>query len=109
MAPMDPAAREQLRLARQLVDGSVAPDRATIDARIEFEDESSGERRVILLVHPRAANERLGRVSVLEPLGMALLGLREGECVDWPLENGARRRIRLIRVVAVPGGRAGNA
>lgn len=84
-------------------------NRATINARIEFEDETSGERQVILLVHPRAADDKRGHVSVLEPLGMALLGLREGEAVDWPLENGRRRRIRLVRVLAAPNGQARSA
>jgi regulator of nucleoside diphosphate kinase len=102
---MDPAAQEQLRRARRLVAGCATPDRARINARIEFEDEGSGERQVIVLVHPRAANDRLGHVSVLAPLGMALLGLREGEAVDWPLENGRRRRIRLVRVLGAPSAR----
>lgn len=72
---------------------------AVINARIEYEDEGSGERGVITLVHPSAADDTSGRVSVLDPLGMALLGLREGQSVDWPLQHGHRRRIRLVKLL----------
>lgn len=76
------------------------PDMATIDARIRYEDEDTGERRVVRLVYPEDAVGRSDRVSVLDPLGMALLGLREGECVDWPLPNGKRQRIRMMSVLS---------
>jgi len=72
---------------------------ARIDARLEYEDEGSGQRQAITLVRPSAANGAAGRVSVLDPVGMALLGLREGQSVDWPLQHGDRRCIRLIRVL----------
>jgi regulator of nucleoside diphosphate kinase len=75
---------------------------AVMNARIEYEDEDSGERGVITLVHPGIADDRSGRVSVLAPLGMALLGLREGQTVDWPLQHGRRRRVRLVRVLRAP-------
>ena len=82
---------------------------AEMNARVEYEDECSGERGVITLVHPGAADSGSGRVSVLDPLGMALLGLREGQSVDWPLQHGHRRRIRLVRVLrrARPHARGG--
>ena len=74
-------------------------DRALIDARLEYEDEGSGQRQVVTLVRPSAVDGTAGRISVLDPLGLALLGLREGQSVDWPLQHGHRRRIRLIRVL----------
>jgi regulator of nucleoside diphosphate kinase len=93
----DATAREQLKRARLLVN---SPDKAAIGDRIEFEDEISGERRIVMLVHPSDAHDRRGCISVLEPVGMAVLGLGEGQSIDWPLENGERRRIRLIRVIS---------
>ena len=75
---------------------------AVMNARVEYEDEDSGERGVITLVHPGVADDRSGRISVLDPLGMALLGLREGQSVDWPLQHGRRRRVRLVKVLRAP-------
>jgi regulator of nucleoside diphosphate kinase len=89
---------DQPRTAR-LRPAAFPADMGLINARIRYEDEDTGERRVVTLVYPDTADERLARVSVLDPLGMALLGLREGESVDWPLQNGRRRRIRLLRVL----------
>lgn len=80
---------------------------AVMNARIEYEDERSGERGIITLVHPSVADDRAGRISVLDPLGMALLGLREGQSVDWPLQHGHRRRIRLVRLLGCPRLHAG--
>lgn len=98
--PSDPEARDQLRRAYCLGNSGDAPDTAVLDACIEYEDEATGVRCVITLVHPDAADAAARRVSVLEPLGMALLGLREGQSVDWPLGNGRRRRVRLVRVLS---------
>jgi len=92
----DPRPREPSQLVRST---SEVPGRATIGARVRYEDEDTAENRVITLVYPNLANVRLGRVSVLDPLGMALLGLREGESVDWPMQHGARRRVRLVKVL----------
>ena len=92
--------RDQVRIAPE-------PDGvAVMNARIEYEDEDSGERGVITLVHPRVADDSSGRISVLDPLGMALLGLRAGQSVDWPLQHGRRRRLRLVRVLSAPAARA---
>ncbi|HEY1326944.1 MAG TPA: GreA/GreB family elongation factor [Casimicrobiaceae bacterium] len=106
--PADPAAREQLQRALAL--GAVAStrDRALLNTRVEYEDEVTGARWVVTLVHPDAADGKAHRVSVLEPLGMALLGLREGQSVDWPLDNGLRRRVRLVRVLSRTDAQARN-
>jgi len=89
-------AQEQSHSTRQTDE---SPEKPMINARIRYEDEDTGERRVVTLVYPDVADAASGRLSVLEPLGMALLGLREGESVDWPMQNGTRRRIRLVKVL----------
>jgi len=49
-------------------------------------------------VYPKDANADRGWVSVLAPLGSALLGLRVGQEIDWRMPGGVRR----VRVLAVP-------
>jgi regulator of nucleoside diphosphate kinase len=74
-------------------------DIVTMNSRVVFEDEGSGERREVTLVYPGSADIDTGRISVLTPVGTALLGLRVGQSIDWELPGGGRRR---YRVAAVP-------
>jgi regulator of nucleoside diphosphate kinase len=98
----DPALREELQRARLLGAGAVPPDLAVMDAHVAYQDVASGVRAEVTIVHPCHADADHGRVSVLSPLGMALLGLRAGQEIDWPFPNGERRRLRLLAVLAQP-------
>jgi regulator of nucleoside diphosphate kinase len=61
-------------------------------------DLTSGSRREITLVYPHEAQPSAGRISVLAPLGTALLGYRQGDEVEWLMPGGIRRlRIENVR------------
>ena len=61
-------------------------------------DVTGGARREITLVYPHEAQPSEGRISVLAPLGTALLGYREGDEVEWLMPGGMRRlRIESVR------------
>jgi regulator of nucleoside diphosphate kinase len=60
-------------------------------------DVGDGRRREFTLVYPHDADPSKGRISVLAPLGTALLGYREGDEVEW-LMPGGLRRLRIERV-----------
>jgi regulator of nucleoside diphosphate kinase len=75
----------------------VPPDVVTMNSRIVYEDCATGARRDVQLVYPRDADPARGRISVLAPVGSALLGLRVGQQIAWRLPAG----IRCIRVVEV--------
>jgi regulator of nucleoside diphosphate kinase len=74
-------------------------DVVTMNSRVVFENETTGERMEIKLVYPREADIDAGKISILVPVGTALLGLRVGQSIDWALPSGDRHR---YRVVAVP-------
>ncbi len=74
-------------------------DVVTMNSRVVFEDETTGERREITLVYPKHADIASGKISVLVPVGTALLGMRVGQTIDWELPNGKMHR---YKVVAVP-------
>jgi regulator of nucleoside diphosphate kinase len=58
----------------------------------------SGERHELTLVLPRESDAGTGRVSVLAPLGTALLGYRVGDEIEWLMPGGLRRlRIEEVR------------
>lgn len=77
-------------------------DVVTMNSRLIYADESAGTRREVELVFPNEADPLTGRVSVLAPVGCALLGLRVGQSIDWNLPNGHVHRLRVERVLRQP-------
>ncbi len=78
--------------AEELPAGVVA-----MDSRVRVLDLESGQRHEYELVYPADADPAAGRVSVLAPLGTALLGFREGDLVHWRMPGGLRR-LQIERV-----------
>jgi regulator of nucleoside diphosphate kinase len=70
-------------------------DVVTMHSRVRYLDETTGERRSVTLVYPDEADVERGRISVLAPVGSALLGLSTGQTIDWEFPHGARRRLRV--------------
>src|SRR6476469_5904055 len=91
-------------LARAIVvpPEQIPKDVVTMNSRVVFEDETTGERREVTLVYPAHADIGAGKISILVPVGSALLGLRIGQSIDWNLPNGQRRRYRVIAVPYQP-------
>jgi regulator of nucleoside diphosphate kinase len=81
----------------------------TMNSRVCFQDEDSGERQEITLVYPHEADVSANRISVLAPVGAALLGLAVGQVIAWPVPSGLPRRLRIIAVPYQPEAAAGAA
>ncbi|MDQ5977944.1 MAG: regulator of nucleoside diphosphate kinase [Verrucomicrobiota bacterium] len=64
---------------------------------VRFEDLYTGEIEEYTLTFPDQADVATGRLSILAPVGTALLGFREGSIVDWPTPGGIRR-LKIHRV-----------
>jgi regulator of nucleoside diphosphate kinase len=69
----------------------IPPGVITLYSHAWVRDLASGERREYVLVFPTDADPVAGRISVLAPLGTALLGYREGDEVEWRMPGGLRR------------------
>lgn len=67
-------------------------------AHVDCVDEHDGSRHTLTLVYPHEADAGAGRVSVLAPVGAALLGLAVGQRIDWPGVNGRTLRLRVLAV-----------
>jgi regulator of nucleoside diphosphate kinase len=97
----DPAADALIgELARaEVVDDAEMPaDVVGMHARVECIDEHSGERHELTLVFPHEADVGAGRISVLAPVGSALLGLSVGQSIDWATPQGRTLRLRVTGV-----------
>ena len=99
-------AREDLEAeldnAEVVPSGRVPPDVVTMNSRVRFEDVASGESREITIVFPEDADASLGKVSVLAPVGTALLGLAEGQTISWPFPDGTSRQLRVVEITFQP-------
>jgi regulator of nucleoside diphosphate kinase len=86
-------------LERALVlDADEVPSQViTMHARAEVLDLASGSRQEWTLVFPAQADLSAHRISVLAPLGTALLGYREGDELEWEVPGGLRR-LRVQKV-----------
>ena len=87
----------ELERARIADSDDVPADVITIHTRIRILDLVSSERRELTLVLPRESDASAGRISVLAPLGTALLGYRVGDEIEW-LSPGGLRRMRIESV-----------
>lgn len=80
----------------------VPPDVVTMNSRVVYRDEDTGETREVTLAYPKDASLEQGRVSVLAPVGAALLGLSVGQEIGWQLPGGKNKRLRIISVTYQP-------
>lgn len=95
------ALERQLDSAVVVKSEEVPRDVVTMNSRVRVRDLATRETLDVTLVFPALTALEQGRVSVLAPMGLALLGAREGEVVEWLTPRGTRRA-RVERVVYQP-------
>jgi len=96
------ALADELDRAEVVEPERVAGNVVTMNSRVVFDDLETGEAREVSLVYPRESDAEQGRISVLAPVGSALLGLAVGQTIDWPLPRGRVKRLRIAKVVYQP-------
>jgi regulator of nucleoside diphosphate kinase len=93
---------ELLSEARLVPDEALPGDRVAMNSRIGYEELPGGARRSVTLVFPGDSDPARGRVSVLSPIGLALLGRAPGAVVEPPLPDGRRLRVRILSLERTP-------
>lgn len=81
----------KLERAEEIAPRAVPVDIVTMNSRVELRDEESGALHAYALVFPEDADPAQDRISVLAPLGAALLGARLGERIAWQVPGGEKR------------------
>jgi regulator of nucleoside diphosphate kinase len=87
----------ELKRAQIVPPEEIPPDVITMNTRAELLDLDSGEEMEFTLVLPADADINDGKISVLAPLGTAMLGYRIGDTFEWPVPYGVRR-LKVIKV-----------
>jgi regulator of nucleoside diphosphate kinase len=85
--------------AKVVPDTDMPADVVRMNSRVEFELDD-GKRQVVELVYPKDANIDEKRISVLTPIGAALIGLSSGQTMMMRGRDGRPHKLRVISVQA---------
>lgn len=90
--------QSELDRAEIVEDADYCSDFVCVDSQVTFLDLDLLTETKVTLVMPWQANVTLLKISVLSPVGCALLGLRKGSEIEWPLLNGKVRRMSVQEI-----------
>lgn len=89
---------EELGRARIVTPSRLRPDVVDLGRQFTYRDETAGKDHSVTLVLPQDADISNGRISVMTPIGIALIGLAEGSMFHWETRNGHRRELKILKV-----------
>lgn len=81
-----------------IVQNSSRGEFAQMGSQVEFRDVSTGKTQVVTLVYPGEADIQQGKISILTPIGAALIGLSEGQSINWETRSGSMKRLTVLAV-----------
>ncbi|MBE0425804.1 MAG: nucleoside diphosphate kinase regulator [Nitrospirae bacterium] len=93
---------EKELLRASIVDSKgIPPDVITMNSQVLLKDMDNHEEMTYTLVFPVDADIKQNKISVLAPIGTAMLGYRVGDVIEWPVPSGLRR-LKVIAIVYQP-------
>ena len=96
------ALAELIDAADQVPPQQIAGDIVTMYSKLRVSDADGANERRLTLCYPADADVAQGMISVLSPLGTALLGLRVGELARWRGIDGKPAELRLLAIEYQP-------
>ncbi|MBW7981655.1 nucleoside diphosphate kinase regulator [Enterobacillus tribolii] len=101
-SPVAEALNTELDRAEMRSPEDIPADVVTMNSRVKFRDLESGEEHVRTLVYPVNLKDSNDQISVMAPIGAALLGLRVGNNIIWDLPNGNQTHIEVLELQYQP-------
>ena len=98
MPDMAAVLTEELDRAHVLAKGRHPEHIVCMGCEVEFRDDTTGKVQTVTLVYPEDADISKGRISVLTPIGTALIGLRAGHPITWETRTGDLRTLTVLQV-----------
>ncbi|HPQ81208.1 MAG TPA: nucleoside diphosphate kinase regulator [bacterium] len=96
------ALEDELNRAIVVTQEMIPPDVVTMNSTVRFRDMTSSKEMEVTLVYPKDSDMGKGRLSVMAPVGMALIGLSVGQSVEWPLPQGGVKRLKILSILYQP-------
>ncbi|MGH7233521.1 MAG: nucleoside diphosphate kinase regulator, partial [Nitrospiraceae bacterium] len=81
---------EELDRAHVVERTAIPRDVVTMNSRVRVTDLETREERICTLVFPSDANIDENKISILAPIGTAMLGYRSGDTIEWRVPAGVR-------------------
>ncbi len=94
--PIADALNAELDRAQMCSPEEMPHDVVTMNSRVKFRNLSDGEVRVRTLVYPAKMTDSNTQLSVMAPVGAALLGLRVGDSIHWELPGGVATHLEVL-------------
>ncbi|WP_110458144.1 nucleoside diphosphate kinase regulator [Shewanella algidipiscicola] len=92
----------ELERAKILPPEQMPANIVTMNSTVRFKVASSDKEFSLTLVYPQNHNGDVGQISILAPVGSALLGLKEGDEIEWPKPGGGQLLVKIIAVEYQP-------
>ncbi|MGI2855164.1 nucleoside diphosphate kinase regulator [Shewanella algae] len=89
--------RAEIRPPKEMPDNVV-----TMNSEVRFRMSSSNEEFTLRLVYPKDVDGSAGKISILAPVGGALLGLAQGDEIEWPGPGGGIVKVRIEDIIYQP-------
>jgi regulator of nucleoside diphosphate kinase len=99
---MQPAIEDLLDASAIVPSRQVSPDVVTMYSQLLLQDLQTGQRSTLTLSYPADAEPATGFVSVLSPVGSALLGLRVGSVARWATPTGDEKAAEILAILFQP-------
>lgn len=100
--PGKAALQAELDRAEIVAPEQVPPSVVTMNSTVRFSIENSSEDFRLTLVYPKDIDGSANRISILAPVGSALLGLSVGDELEWPRPGGGMMKVRVVEIVYQP-------
>ncbi|SEK65687.1 regulator of nucleoside diphosphate kinase [Kosakonia sacchari] len=100
--PVADALNDELDRAQMCAPEAMPNNVVTMNSTVKFRELKSGEERVRTLVYPAQMTDSATQLSVLAPVGAALLGLRVGDSIHWQLPGGTTTDLEVLELLYQP-------
>lgn len=87
----------ELERAEIVAESELPPNVARMGSQVLYRSDD-GQEREVTLVYPAKADIAEGRISVMTPIGAALIGMKEGASIKWTARDGREHRLTVLRV-----------
>jgi regulator of nucleoside diphosphate kinase len=99
--PVELLVRELMR-ATVVEESQIPPDTVTMGSRVEFREETHGITQVVTLAYPGERDAFADAISVITPIGAALIGLAEGQSISYAAPDGSPITVKVNKVLYQP-------
>ncbi len=93
---------DELGRAEIVAPQDMPPGVVTMNSTVRFQIDAPREELRLTLVYPRDLDATPDAISILTPIGTALLGLSVDDAIDWPRPDGQLARVRILEVLYQP-------